>query len=58
MPYVFIEEWEAKFPDVSFNDKIVVIYKDGTEETFKHLYCGAAELNAVDWNSVAACHEC
>ncbi len=57
MPYVFIEKWKEKFPDISFNDKIVVVYKDGTEETFKHLYFDTAALDDVDWNSVSECHE-
>jgi len=57
MPYVFIEEWEKKFPEVNFNDKIVVVYKDGTEKTFKHLYFDSTRLDDVDWNSVSEVHE-
>jgi|TARA_R110002012_G_scaffold257110_1_gene437336 hypothetical protein len=46
------------FPDVSFTDKIVVVFADGSEETFKHLYMSEEDLEEIDWSKVIECYEC
>jgi len=51
-------DYETLFPLASFNDKIMVVYADGSEETFKHLYLSTCELDDVDWTKVVECWEC
>ncbi len=46
------------FPEVSFNDKIVVYFSDGSVEYFKHLYFSEEELEEIDWSKVIKCYEC
>ena len=48
---------EAMFPDISFEDKVAVYFKDGTQRVFKHLYHDTTDLDAIDWNMVVDCHE-
>ena len=48
---------EEMFPDVSFQDKVAVYFKDGSMCVFKHLYYDSSELDAINWNSVIDCHE-
>lgn len=49
--------WTRKFPDVSFNDKVVVVFSDGSLKNLKHLYHDNSELHEIDWDSVSQCHE-
>lgn len=49
-------KWEEKFPDVSFTDKICIVFEDGTEQIEKHLYLGD-DLSHIDWDSVVECFE-
>ena len=49
--------WEILFPDVSFRDKICVVYADGTEEIYKHLYMNSFVLKEINWENVIDCFE-
>jgi len=49
-------EWNVKFPNVSFTDKVVVII-DGEPHVIKHLYSGDGELNDIDWEKVSDCFD-
>ncbi len=49
--------WEILFPDVSFKDKICVVYIDGTEEIYKHLYVNSFVLEEINWVNVTDCFE-
>lgn len=49
--------FEELFPDVSFNDKVCVVFKDGNQQEFTHLYYDNSELNQLDWADVADCFE-
>jgi len=51
-----LEIWQEKFPEVSFTDKVVIIFEDGTEETRKHLYLHN-DLSDIDWSKVVECWE-
>jgi len=49
--------WVEKFPDVSFTDKVTILFEDGTEQTEKHLYLDD-DLSHIDWSIVVDCWEC
>jgi hypothetical protein len=49
--------WCCMFPEVSFTDKVVVIYKDGVEEMIKHLYFNNQRLHEIDWSTVDSVYE-
>lgn len=49
--------WEILFPYVSFRDKICVVYADGTEEIYKHLYINSFVLKEINWENVIDCFE-
>lgn len=51
-----ISIYEQLFPHVSFTDKVCVVFKDGTEKVFKHLYHDKSELDDVNW--VGAVRDC
>lgn len=53
------EIWEEKFPEVSFTDKVVVLYNDGSLEKIKHLYLDENQiiLHEIDWDEVAQCFD-
>ena len=51
-----MEVWQEKFPEVSFTDKVIVIFEDGTEQTEKHLYLDD-DLSHIDWSKVVECFE-
>ena len=51
-----LEIWQEKFPEVSFNDKVTILFEDGTEETLKHLYLHS-DLSDIDWSRVVECWE-
>jgi hypothetical protein len=51
-----LEIWQEKFPEVSFNDKVTILFEDGTEETLKHLYLHN-DLSDIDWSKVVECWE-
>lgn len=52
-----LEIWQEKFPEVSFTDKVMILFEDGTEQTEKHLYLHA-DLSHIDWSKVVECWEC
>ena len=52
-----INEWNVKFPEVKFIDKVFIEYKDGTSELLKHLYFDNSRLFSIDWSEVASCSE-
>jgi hypothetical protein len=49
-------QWQIKFPDVSFDDKVCIITPDETV-VLKHLYHDASELDLIDWDNVLECFE-
>ncbi len=51
-----LEIWQEKFPEVSFNDKVEILFEDGTLETRKHLYLDN-DLSDIDWSRVVECWE-
>jgi len=51
-----VPDWEEKFPDVRFTDKIAVHFEDGSSETIKWLYNDTSRLYEIDWDTVVACH--
>jgi len=52
-----VPDWEEKFPDVPFTDKIAVHFEDGTEECIKWLYNDTSRLHEINWDKVTHCHE-
>lgn len=50
-------DWEEKFPNVSFTDKVAIHFEDGSVLELKHLYNNYAALNTVFWENVVDCHE-
>ena len=49
--------WEILFPNVSFRDKVCVVYADGTEEVYNHLYLNSFVLKEIKWENVTDCFE-
>jgi len=49
-------EWNVKFPNVHFTDKVAVII-DGEAHVIKHLYSSDEELNDIDWEKVSDCFD-
>lgn len=49
--------WEEKFEGVSFTDKVMICFKDGTELMLKHLYFDDSALEEIDWETVEAVYE-
>ena len=45
------------FPWVSFNDKVAIHFKDGSEIILKHLYHDDSALDDINWANVVDCHE-
>lgn len=45
------------FPNVSFNDKVAIYFKDGSEIILKHLYFDNSALHDICWADVVDCHE-
>lgn len=52
-----VPDWEEKFPDVRFTDKISVDFEDGSSETIKWLYNDTSRLHEIDWDTVVHCQE-
>jgi len=50
-------DWEEKFPNVSFTDKVAIHFEDGSVLEVKHLYHDKSALNTVFWENVVDCHE-
>ena len=48
---------EELFPNVSFNDKIAIHFKNGLVVVLKHLYNDDSALNEICWANVVDCHE-
>lgn len=48
---------EELFPNVSFNDKVAIHFKDGSVVLLKHLYCNDSALHDICWEDVVDCHE-
>ena len=51
-----MEAWKEKFPEVSFSDKVCIVFKDGTEQIEKHLYLDD-DLSHINWDNVSECYE-
>lgn len=51
-----MNEWNIRFPNVAFSDKIVVII-DGEPHMIKHLYYSDEELHVIDWDKVSDCFD-
>tara|TARA_R110000822_G_scaffold4672_1_gene20169 strand:+ start:12081 stop:12239 length:159 start_codon:yes stop_codon:yes gene_type:complete len=51
-----MEIWKEKFPEVTFTDKVTVIFEDGTEQTEKHLFLDE-DLSHIEWSKVVNCFE-
>ena len=49
--------YEMLFPDVSFRDKICVVFSDGSTEVYKHLYMNSFILKEIEWENVVNCYE-
>ena len=49
--------YEMLFPDVSFRDKICVVFSDGSTEVYKHLYMNSYILKEIEWENVVDCYE-
>ena len=52
-----VPDWEEKFPDVRFTDKIAVHFEDGSVVDIKWLYNDTSRLREIDWDTVIYCHE-
>ena len=52
-----VPDWEEKFPDVRFTDKVVIHFEDGSEEFVKWLYNDTSRLHEIDWDTVVDCQE-
>ena len=52
-----VPDWEEKFPNVRFTDKVCVYFEDGTDESIKWLYNDTSRLHEIDWDKVTDCHE-
>ena len=48
---------EELFPNVSFNDKVAIHFKDGSVVELKHLYFDDSALHDICWEDVVDCHE-
>jgi hypothetical protein len=48
---------EALFPNVSFDDKVAIHFKDGSIVELKHLHHDDSRLHTVRWENVVDCHE-
>lgn len=51
------EVWKQKFPDVSFTDKICVVFEDGSAMVVKHLYHDDSLLYEINWSNVSEIYE-
>ncbi|MAO23298.1 MAG: hypothetical protein CMJ25_21300 [Phycisphaerae bacterium] len=51
-----VPDWEEKFPDVSFTDKIAVHFENGSVESIKWLYNDTSRLEEINWDKVTDCH--
>ena len=49
--------YEILFPDVSFRDKICVVFSDGSSKIYKHLYLNSFILKQIEWENVVDCYE-
>jgi len=49
--------YEMLFPDVSFRDKICVVFSDGSSKVYKHLYLNSFILKEIEWENVVDCYE-
>lgn len=49
--------YEILFPDVSFRDKICVVFSDGSSKIYKHLYLNSFILKEIEWENVVDCYE-
>ena len=49
--------WEMLFPNVNFRDKICVVFSDGSEVIYKHLYLNSFMLKEINWENVIDCYE-
>lgn len=49
--------YESLFPSINFNDKVCVVFKDGNQQEFTHLYYDNSVLNQLDWTDVVDCFE-
>ena len=45
------------FPNVSFNDKVLIHFNDGSKVFLKHLYLDDSALHDIRWEDVLDCHE-
>ena len=54
---VHVPDWEEKFPDVRFTDKVVIFFEDGSDVVVKWLYNDTSRLYEIDWSKVVHCHE-
>ena len=52
-----VPDWEEKFPDVRFTDKVMIHFEDGSEEFVKWLYNDTSRLHEIDWDTVVDCQE-
>jgi len=51
------EVWKYKFPDVSFTDKVIVVFEDDSAMVFRHLYHDDAVLYDINWECVKECYD-
>ena len=49
--------YEMLFPDVSFRDKICVVFSNGSSKIYKHLYLNRFILKEIEWENVVDCYE-
>tara|TARA_B100000424_G_scaffold94480_1_gene71148 strand:+ start:2108 stop:2482 length:375 start_codon:yes stop_codon:yes gene_type:complete len=49
--------YKKLFPNVSFNDKVLIHFNDGSKVFLKHLYSDDSALHDIRWEDVLDCHE-
>lgn len=52
-----VPDWEEKFPNVRFTDKVMIHFEDGSDEVVKWLYNDTSRLEEIDWSKVVDVQE-